>query len=394
MKLKIALLAAAGSMAMVSAASAQDQGYYGELGFGYTFANDENDFEDTGSAVPYSFVTDYDLDESLNIYGAFGKYLNNGLRAELELATRTQEIDELPGDGLGFVGFPGGGNLGDVTVNTLMVNVFKDFYNESRFTPYVGVGVGAAYFRPEASNSSIVTAPATGPGQPYLIVMGDKDFASAAQALAGVTVDLTPTVDVDLGYRYLVTDSFEYGAAINGPVTPIEAGYRAQELTAGLRWNFGAPAPVVDEPEEPPVTYKDCWDGSRVVSTASCPPEPIEETPVEAPDDLDLVVYFDFDKSNLSVAAQDLIAAKAAEAMEYDISSVTVQGNTDTSGSASYNNALSARRAAVVREALVANGISGSLITTQALGESNPAKPTGDGVREPLNRRTEVLFDF
>jgi len=393
MKFKLALLAATGSLALASAATAQDQGYYGELGFGYTFADDENDFEDTGSAVPYSFVTDYDLDESLNIYGSFGKYLNNGLRAELELATRTQEIDELPGDGLGFVGFPSGGNIGDLTVSTLMVNVFKDFANESRFTPYIGLGVGGAYMRAEASNSSIVSQPAMGPGQPYLIVMGDKDYAAAAQALAGVSFDLTDTVDVDLGYRYLITDSFEYGAAINGPVTPIEAGYRAQELTAGLRWNFGAPAPVVIEEEEEIVTYQDCWDGSRVVSTASCPPVPIEEV-TTAPDDLDLVVYFDFDKSNLSVAAQDLIAAKSAEALEYDISSVTVQGNTDTSGSASYNNALSARRAAVVREALVANGISGGLITTQALGESNPAKPTADGVREPLNRRTEVLFDF
>ncbi|NHK26494.1 OmpA family protein [Parvularcula flava] len=393
MKLKIALLAAAGSLAMVSAASAQDQGYYGELGFGYTFAEDENDFEDTGSAVPASFVTNYDLDESLNIYGSFGKYLNNGLRAELELSTRTQEIDELKGDGLGFVGFPSGGNIGDLTVHTLMVNVFKDFTNESRFTPYIGAGVGLGYIRPEANNSSIVSAPASSPNQPYLIVMGDKDYATAVQALAGFTFDLTDTVDVDLGYRYLVTDSFEYGAAINGPVTPIEAGYRAQEVTAGLRWNFGAPAPVVIE-EEPPVTYKNCWDGSRVVSTATCPPEPEIVEDQVIPDDLDLVVYFDFDKSNLSVAAQDLIAAKSAEALEYNPTSVTVQGNTDTSGSASYNNALSARRAAVVREALVANGISGGLITTQALGESNPAKPTADGVREPLNRRTEVMFDF
>lgn len=398
MKLKLALLAASGSLALASTAVAQeDQGYYGALGFGYTFAEDSNDFEDNGGAVPASFVTDYDLDEAINIYGAFGKYMPNGFRGEVELSTRSQEIDELPGDGLGFAGFATDGNIGDVTLTTLMANVYKDFYVSEYVTPYVGVGIGGAYFRPEADNSDL-TGPAANPTQPYLIVMGDKDYALAAQAMAGLSFGITENVDADLRYRYMLTDSFEYGAALNAqnnpPYTEMEGQFEVNEVTAGLRWNFGAPAPVVEEqPAPPPVTYKDCWDGSRVVSTAECPPQPIQETEV-APEDLSLTVYFDFDKSNLTAAAQDLIAARAAEALEYDISSVTVEGNTDTSGSAAYNNRLSARRAGVVEQALIANGISEGLISTQALGETNPARPTGDGVREPLNRRTEVMFQF
>ena len=61
---------------------------------------------------------------------------------------------------------------------------------------------------------------------------------------------------------------------------------------------------------------------------------------------------------------------------------------------AHYNQRLSQRRANVVRDALVANGIDSSVISIEALGESNPAKPTADGIREPLNRRTEVEFEF
>jgi hypothetical protein len=51
-------------------------------------------------------------------------------------------------------------------------------------------------------------------------------------------------------------------------------------------------------------------------------------------------------------------------------------------------------RVVAVREALVARGVPGDLMTGEAFGESKPAKPTADGVKEPLNRRTEVTFTF
>jgi OOP family OmpA-OmpF porin len=55
-----------------------------------------------------------------------------------------------------------------------------------------------------------------------------------------------------------------------------------------------------------------------------------------------------------------------------------------------YNDRLSARRADTVKQAFVAGGIPEAQITTVAHGETNLAKPTADGVREPLNRRAEV----
>ena len=73
-------------------------------------------------------------------------------------------------------------------------------------------------------------------------------------------------------------------------------------------------------------------------------------------------------------------------------SSVSIAGHTDTSGASAYNQRLSQRRADIVGEALVARGIDASLISEEAKGETDLAKATRDGVREPLNRRSEVVI--
>jgi outer membrane protein OmpA-like peptidoglycan-associated protein len=105
-------------------------------------------------------------------------------------------------------------------------------------------------------------------------------------------------------------------------------------------------------------------------------------------------VYFEWDRSNLNADAVETINSAAARAKECNVSTVRVVGYTDTSGSPRYNIGLSNRRAAVVRDALVAAGIPATVIATEGLGETNLAKATADGVREPLNRRTAVTISF
>lgn len=106
-------------------------------------------------------------------------------------------------------------------------------------------------------------------------------------------------------------------------------------------------------------------------------------------------MYFEWDESDLTSQAAAVIdqAVGAINARsDCSVGSVTIAGYADRSGAAAYNVRLSARRAQVVRDALVARGISGDLISTEAFGETNNAKPTADGVREPLNRRSEVVI--
>ncbi len=405
MNKKLALLAAAGSLALVASAQtgamAQDSGYYGAIGAGIALGNDETDFEnrDGADVVPSAFTSNLELDDNITIYGAIGKYFQGGVRGELELATRTQDVDSIDGDGLGFGGFPVSDEvaLGDFTVTTLMVNVFKDFNVDAagRLTPYLGAGIGAAKVRAEFDNIAFADVLDSGdsPAAGYAVFTQSDDYTIALQGMAGLTFDFTDNMMIDVRYKYLGTGKAEYDSVINARDVAVESNYRVQEITAGLRWNFGGQPAAEPAPYVPPAPeLKTCFDGTRVPVTEECPPEIVEQ--VEAPDELELTVYFDYDSAALTDAAQSLIQARAAEAREYDITSITVQGNTDTSGSSAYNERLSARRANVVRDALVANGIPASAISLEALGESNPAKPTADGVREPLNRRTEVSFDF
>lgn len=102
----------------------------------------------------------------------------------------------------------------------------------------------------------------------------------------------------------------------------------------------------------------------------------------------DFVIYFGFDKYNLTSAAMAVIEEVAKYTKEFNDPTVRVVGHTDTSGSAAYNLRLSQRRAQAVANALAAKGV--EVDAVEAKGETEPAVPTGDGVREPLNRRAVI----
>jgi OOP family OmpA-OmpF porin len=103
-------------------------------------------------------------------------------------------------------------------------------------------------------------------------------------------------------------------------------------------------------------------------------------------------VFFDFDKYAITPAAQDILNTVVSDARRTSASRLNVVGHTDTSGSPAYNQRLSERRATAVREALVQRGVPAGQIATRGVGESQPLIATGDGVREPSNRRAEVRF--
>jgi len=46
-----------------------------------------------------------------------------------------------------------------------------------------------------------------------------------------------------------------------------------------------------------------------------------------------------------------------------------------------------------VRRELVADGVADNLIIVRGVGESDPLVPTADGVREPQNRRVEIVLN-
>tara|TARA_B100000678_G_C17774242_1_gene328026 strand:- start:98 stop:430 length:333 start_codon:yes stop_codon:yes gene_type:complete len=107
------------------------------------------------------------------------------------------------------------------------------------------------------------------------------------------------------------------------------------------------------------------------------------------------VVYFEWDRSEITSQASAVIDQAVANIrgrQDCAPNSVTIVGHTDTSGAQSYNARLSERRATAVATALNERGIPSSMITTEGRGENDLAKQTPDGVREPLNRRSEVTI--
>jgi outer membrane protein OmpA-like peptidoglycan-associated protein len=108
----------------------------------------------------------------------------------------------------------------------------------------------------------------------------------------------------------------------------------------------------------------------------------------------EFIVYFPFDQYVLTPEAQSVVSEAANYATSGKATKLVVVGHTDTSGSPKYNAKLSERRAKAVADALVGAGVAADTLAVDWKGESAPAVATGDGVKEPLNRRSTISINF
>ena len=129
----------------------------------------------------------------------------------------------------------------------------------------------------------------------------------------------------------------------------------------GLQFKFGGPAPAA----------------------AAAPTTPVAPS---------FLVFFDWDRSNLSAQALNTIKQAAGQYKTKGSARVTATGHTDKSGPEAYNMALSLRRANTVKDALVREGVPATAIAVIGRGETQPLVQTADGVREPQNRRVEIVI--
>lgn len=110
-----------------------------------------------------------------------------------------------------------------------------------------------------------------------------------------------------------------------------------------------------------------------------------------APQTRQFTVYFQFDRYDLTASGRQVVDAAIAAAHAGGPARIEVVGNTDLAGTSRYNQVLSRRRAEAVRSYMVAHGIDAGMIGIRAVGKADPAVPTADGVREPRNRRVEIV---
>ncbi|HEX4507004.1 MAG TPA: TonB-dependent receptor, partial [Alphaproteobacteria bacterium] len=129
--------------------------------------------------------------------------------------------------------------------------------------------------------------------------------------------------------------------------------------------------------------------GPEAAPAAYVPP-PVQ-APAPAPHSY--LVFFDFNKSDLTAQAVQVVNQAAANAGPAKVTQLTVTGHTDTVGSDAYNMRLSRRRAESVAAQLEKDGIASSEIQIVAKGKRDLLVPTADGVREPQNRRVQIVYD-
>ncbi len=130
---------------------------------------------------------------------------------------------------------------------------------------------------------------------------------------------------------------------------------------------------------------------AQTESAAYTPPpaQPVAPAPAVASS---YMVFFDFNRSDLTPQAVQIVDQAAKNAGPAHVTQLTVTGHTDTVGSDAYNMRLSRRRAESVAAELEKQGIPSSEIEIVAKGKHDLLVPTGDGVREPQNRRVQIVY--
>jgi outer membrane protein OmpA-like peptidoglycan-associated protein len=363
--MKKTLMCATAAAAFASAgfvAHAED-GWYARADATFGF-DGKLDHDPAEQDVIGTMGSESDPDDMIGFDLGLGYGFDNGFRIE---GVGAYGDAELSVPAASYNGAPIGavpGASGNLQTMELMFNGIYDFNRDGAVQPYVGLGVGVLRANAKANNLVYTNGTDISAANGF----ADSDTGFAYQGLLGLGYKVSEKLTLDLGYRYKVAEDLEFGGAHGG--TNYDADYTAHLATVGMRFNFGATPP-------PPTTTT---DAPEVVCSSL---------------NQEFVVYFEWDRADLTSQAAAVIDQAVANIngeAGCAPNTVSIAGHTDTSGASAYNQRLSQRRANVVANALAARGIEPSIITEEAKGETDLAKATRDGVREPLNRRSEVVI--
>ncbi|GLR68925.1 membrane protein [Acidocella aquatica] len=250
-----------------------------------------------------------------------------------------------------------------------MVNALYDMNIGLPVFPYVGAGVGYQWATLHNSLLNQVSRKSD---------LTQGSFAFDAIAGLSYPLPMVPGLSLTAEYRFMMlTQTRTYYRAsqtFNGYTDTVK-GKVGQESShtfmLGVRYQlFNAPAPA------------------PAVAPAAAPMAAPAPAPART-----YLVFFDWDKATLTPRATQIIAQAASDSKTQATTTIDVNGYTDTSGTPAYNQGLSVRRAKAVAAQLVTDGVPASEITVQGFGDTKLLVPTGPGVREPQNRRVEIILN-
>ena len=351
MKLRL-ILAAATCLALPLAAHAQPvTGPYVSLGGGTSIANPLG-FEGytSGNSGKIQFHNSYAADTAVG-YG-FG----DGFRVELNADFDRNTASKLKYANLGDQPLHGG-------MNTYgpMVNALYDMDVGLPIFPYVGAGIGYQWQKFKTPlNGAFDSVHGTHGSFAYNVIAG-----------VAYPLPMVPGLSLTAEYKFTqLVESRNYYDFTGGGTAHIGQA-SSHTFLVGLRYQiFNPPPPAPPAPAPAP---------APVAAPAPAPARTF-------------LVFFDWDKYDLTPRATQIIAEAASDSKSSNVTTLDVSGYTDTSGTPDYNMGLSQRRAQSVASQLESDGVPASEIEIHAYGETHLLVPTGPGVREPQNRRVEIVL--
>ena len=200
-----------------------DDDFYLSIGYGITYPNDvESDYVIGNTSTTYEITEETDNPGMLSV--GFGQSFDNDFRVEFNLSKATVSVDSFT------VTSNGSGITESITpkleydVTNYMVYGLKDFSNESKFTPYAGVGIGFASIDAQDATATIA-------GTDYSFTFEQESVLSFAfKGGIGYKVTDQTTLFTELGYTNLA--SFRSKGGVNYDSNNLIG------LNAGVKFSF------------------------------------------------------------------------------------------------------------------------------------------------------------
>jgi len=293
-----------------------------------------------------------------------------GLRAGYELGPWRLE-EEFAYRINGMKSFGGVEVDGDRTSYAFMTNLTYDFGLGGLgfglpITPHVGAGIGAVLLRDGFSLPGAIPAANGALGVAAGTVASSTSWQFGYQGIAGIRYNINPSLAFDVDYRYFGTTDPTFKTVPARGSLSYKSENTSHNVLASFVVKFGAPPPPVVAPPAPPA------------------PPPVQRKV--------FLVFFDWDRYTITPEGMQILQQAAAAYRSGGSVQIQVTGYTDRSGSPGYNQRLSERRASAVASALEGLGVPRQQMIVSGRGENDNRVPTADGVREPQNRRVEIVF--
>jgi opacity protein-like surface antigen len=350
MRYRTLLLAVVLLAAPIAVQAQPFHGIYIGAGTGY---NLPIDIGATTNLVLPSTPTDLKTTGGFVGLASIGYALGNGMRFETEGDYRRGNVNGATGP---FVTDA----TGKLQTYAVMANALFDLdVGVPWLYPYLGGGVGYAW-------THLGNVVLSGPTLPSSATANSTKASFAFQAIGGLSfpVPRVPGLSLTTEYRFFGVPANETFAVSGGNEIKLRGQYNHSFLL-GVRYAFNVSPPT------------------------PLPLDTVGPAPAAA---RSYMVFFGWDKATLTDHARQIIREAADNSTKAQYTRIEVNGYTDTSGTKRYNQGLSVRRARAVQAELVKDGVPKNAITIQGFGDINLLVPTGPGVREPQNRRVEIII--